>query len=131
MITLCGVSKNYSSEVNIGPVTLNRPAGGITALVMSNGPGKFTLLTMAARLIDIDESQIPVDELDVSSTQCADLAKVLSILRQENHFITRPSMRQLVGFGRFPHVHGRLIAKDEEIISTSFRVDNASVHTWR
>ncbi|MDO4762674.1 MAG: ATP-binding cassette domain-containing protein [Corynebacterium sp.] len=117
MITLRDVSKNYTSDVHIGPVTLDIPAGGMTAFVGPNGAGKSTLLTMVGRLLDIDEGQIVVGGLDVSSTPSAELAKVLSILRQENHFITRLSVRQLVGFGRFPHSHGRLTADDEEIIS--------------
>ena len=55
--------------------------------------------------------------MDVASTRSADLAKVLSILRQENHFITRLTVRQLIGFGRFPYSRGRLTSEDEEIIS--------------
>ena len=41
----------------------------------------------------------------------------MSILRQENRFITRLTVRQLVGFGRFPHSKGRLTVDDEKAIS--------------
>ena len=54
--------------------------------------------------------------MNVATTKSRDLAKVLSVLRQENHFVTRLTVRQLVGFGRFPHSRGRLTAKDIEII---------------
>src|SRR5690606_24721966 len=37
--------------------------------------------------------------------------------RQENHFVTRLTVRQLVGFGRFPYTKGRLTKEDERIIS--------------
>ncbi|MFW9182224.1 ABC transporter ATP-binding protein [Corynebacterium striatum] len=117
MITLNNVAKTYSHETNIGPVSLDIPAGGITALVGPNGAGKSTLLTMVGRLLDIDEGTIEVAGLDIASTKSQDLAKILSILRQENHFITKLTVRQLVGFGRFPYSHGRLTAEDEEIIS--------------
>ena len=119
MITLTGVGKNYSSEVRIGPVDLTIPAGGITALVGPNGAGKSTLLTMIGRLLDIDEGAIEVAGYDIASTKSRDLARILSILRQENHVITRLTVRQLVGFGRFPYSQGRLTAADEEIISRS------------
>ncbi|KAB1504394.1 ATP-binding cassette domain-containing protein [Corynebacterium sp. 320] len=118
MITLNNVKKDYNDEVRIGPANLEIPAGGITALVGPNGAGKSTLLTMVGRLLDIDEGTIEVAGYDVSSTKSKDLAKILSILRQENHFITKLTVRQLVGFGRFPYSHGRLTKKDEEIIST-------------
>ena len=42
---------------------------------------------------------------------------MLSILRQDNHFVTRLTVRQLVSFGRFPYSQGRLTAEDERIIS--------------
>src|SRR5699024_6122996 len=54
---------------------------------------------------------------DVASTRSADLAKIVSILRQENHFVTRLTVRQLVAFGRFPYSRGRLRPRDEELIS--------------
>ena len=117
MITLTDVKKDYNDEVSIGPVNLEIPQGGLTAFVGPNGAGKSTLLTMVGRLLGIDEGVINVAGLDVSSAKSDDLAKVLSILRQENHFITRLTVRQLVSFGRFPYSKGRLTAKDEEIIS--------------
>ena len=117
MIELRRVTKVYSSEVSIGPVELDIPAGGVTALIGPNGAGKSTLLMMIGRLLGISEGTICVAEMDVASTRSADLAKVLSILRQENHFITRLTVRQLIGFGRFPYSRGRLTAEDEEIIS--------------
>ncbi|MFT3889072.1 MAG: ATP-binding cassette domain-containing protein [Arachnia sp.] len=117
MITLKGVLKTYSSEVAIGPVDLEIPEGGITALVGANGAGKSTLLTMIGRLLGMDAGAIEIAGYDVASTKSKDLARIVSILRQENHFITRLTVRQLVGFGRFPHSQGRLTALDEEKIS--------------
>lgn len=117
MISLTSVRKKYSGEVSIGPVDLEIPAGGITALVGPNGAGKSTLLTMMGRLLGLDEGTIEIAGYDVSSTASKDLAKIVSILRQENHFITRLTVRQLVGFGRFPHSRGRLTVKDEAVIS--------------
>lgn len=119
MITLTNVAKYYNDEVSIGPVDLKIPAGGVTALVGPNGAGKSTLLTMIGRLVGMDEGSIEIAGYDVTSTKSADLAKIVSILRQENHFITRLTVRQLVGFGRFPYSKGRITAEDEKIISRS------------
>lgn len=93
------------------------PAGGITALVGPNGAGKSNLLTMVGRLLDIDTGTITVGGLNVATTKPKELDKVLSVLRQENHFVTKLTVRQLVGFGRFPYTGGRRTAEDEEIIS--------------
>jgi iron complex transport system ATP-binding protein len=117
VIALSNVRKDYSAEVAIGPVDLEIPKGGITALVGPNGAGKSTLLTMIGRLLGIDEGSIEIAGYDVARTASKDLAKIVSILRQENHFITRLTVRQLVGFGRFPYSRGRLTAPDEQVIS--------------
>ncbi|MCG1038004.1 ATP-binding cassette domain-containing protein, partial [Polaribacter sp. DS7-9] len=45
------------------------------------------------------------------------VARTVSILRQENHFVTRLTVRQLVGFGRYPYSGGRLTQEDEDKIS--------------
>ncbi|MDO5533408.1 MAG: ATP-binding cassette domain-containing protein, partial [Propionibacteriaceae bacterium] len=116
MITLRTVTRNYTSDVRIGPVDIDIPAGGITALVGPNGAGKSTLLTMIGRLMDPDDGHITVAGLDVAKTPSRELAKTVSVLRQENHFVTRLTVRQLVGFGRFPYSQGRLTQADEEII---------------
>lgn len=117
MINLTEVLKQYSSEVAIGPVDLTIAEGGITALVGPNGAGKSTLLTMIGRLLGMDAGAIEIAGYDVTKTKSKDLARIVSILRQENHFITRLTVRQLVGFGRFPHSKGRLTVDDEKAIS--------------
>ena len=72
---------------------------------------------MIGRLLNLDEGQIKVANLNVSQSKSEDLAKILTILRQENHFVTRLTVRQLAGFGRFPYSKGRLTKEDEMIIS--------------
>ncbi|KUG60513.1 ABC transporter ATP-binding protein [Nesterenkonia jeotgali] len=122
MISLTEVTKNYGSgkaddAVAIGPVSVEIAAGGVTALVGPNGAGKSTILTMIGRLLEVDAGRIEVAGHDVVNTPSKTIAKILSILRQENHFVTRLTVRQLVGFGRFPHSQGRLTAVDERHIS--------------
>ncbi len=117
MISLHDVAKTYSDEVSIGPVDLDIPRGGITALIGPNGAGKSTMLTMIGRLLGIDRGTITVANMDVAATKSKDLAKIISILKQENYFMTKLTVRQLVGFGRFPYSQGRLTGQDEEIIS--------------
>ncbi|MGQ7786752.1 iron ABC transporter ATP-binding protein [Nesterenkonia sp. K-15-9-6] len=117
MISLTDVSKAYSSSVSIGPVSVDIDAGGITALVGPNGAGKSTILTMIGRLLSLDSGRIEVAGHDVVNTPSKAIAKIISVLRQENHFVTRLTVRQLVSFGRFPYSKGRLTLGDEKYIS--------------
>jgi len=117
MINIRSAKKAYTDEVEIGPLNIEIPKAGLTSLIGPNGAGKSTALLMIGRLLSMDEGQIKVANMDVSSTKSEDLAKVLTILRQENHFVTRLTVRQLAGFGRFPYSKGRLTKEDEAIIS--------------
>ncbi len=117
MITIDNAKKVYTDEVKIGPLNINIPKAGLTSLIGPNGAGKSTTLLMIGRLLNMDEGHIKVANMDISACKSEDLAKVLTILRQENHFVTRLTVRQLAGFGRFPHSKGRLTKEDEVIIS--------------
>lgn len=116
MIEVKGVHKAYSGKTVLGPVEVTIPAGGITALVGPNGAGKSTMLTIIGRLLEADSGTVTVGGLDVRRSDSRQLARTLSILRQENHFITRLTVRQLVGFGRFPHCGGRMTRTDHEYV---------------
>ncbi|WP_369282010.1 ABC transporter ATP-binding protein [Oscillibacter sp. GMB15532] len=117
MIDILNAGKVYSDEVKIGPLNIQIPKAGLTSLIGPNGAGKSTALLMIGRLLDMDEGQIQVASMDISTSKSEELAKILTILRQENHFVTRLTVRQLAGFGRFPYSKGRLTKEDELIIS--------------
>ena len=117
MIKIEHVRKLYTDEVQIGPLNIEIPKAGVTSLIGPNGAGKSTTLLMIGRLLNMDEGLIQVANMDVTQSKSKDLAKIVTILRQENHFVTRLTIRQLVGFGRFPYSNGRLTKEDEAIIS--------------
>ncbi|MDF9843763.1 MULTISPECIES: ATP-binding cassette domain-containing protein [unclassified Paenibacillus] len=117
MIKITNARKLYTDQVTIGPLNIEIPKAGFTSLIGPNGAGKSTTLMMIGRLLELDEGQISVANMDVSASKSKDLAKIITILRQENHFVTRLTVRQLAGFGRFPYSKGRLTKEDEAIIS--------------
>ncbi|MDR5700872.1 iron ABC transporter ATP-binding protein [Agromyces aerolatus] len=116
MITLHQVAKKYGSTDALGPIDLEIAPGGITALVGPNGAGKSTMLTIIGRLLGADSGTVRIGDFDVVTSRPRELAKVVSILKQENHFVARLTVRQLVGFGRFPHSRGRLTAEDHDAV---------------
>src|SRR5690606_1262887 len=111
MIETSRVSKSYGDSVVVNDVTLTLPRGGITAIIGPNGAGKSTLLSMIARLAPMDAGAVTVAGLDVTRTPTAELAKRISILRQDNHIAARLTVRDLIAFGRYPHSKGRLTAE--------------------
>lgn len=116
MIIATHVSAAYGEKLVVDDVGILVPRGGVTALVGPNGAGKSTLLAVMARLMGPRAGTVSVDGLDVNSTPSDVLAKRLAILKQDNHPGIRLTVRDLVGFGRYPHSRGRLTSVDREHI---------------
>jgi iron complex transport system ATP-binding protein len=112
MIVAKDITKSYGDVRVVDAVTTTLPKGGITAIIGPNGAGKSTFLSMISRLMAMDRGTASVDGLDVTRTPSDVLARRLSILRQDNHMTARLTVRDLVGFGRYPHSKGRMTQED-------------------
>jgi len=107
MIEINGVSFRHGAAPVLKEVTLSLPKGGLTALVGPNGAGKSTLFSLMARLLRLQDGEIRFDGMDVAAAPSMELARKLAILRQDTEVAARLTVRDLVGFGRFPHHRGR------------------------
>ena len=116
MIEAQGLTKRYGQSIVVDGVDLTLPPSGLTAIIGPNGAGKSTLLAMIARLLPADAGRALVAGLDVAKAPSDQLARRLAILRQDNAILSRLTVRDLVGFGRFPHSKGRLSASDRAIV---------------
>lgn len=116
MIEVKNVTKRYGNTTVVEDVSVEIRKGGITSLIGPNGAGKSTLLGMMSRLLQIDSGQILVDGLDVSKTPGDQMARKLSILRQQNYFEARLTVEDLVTFGRFPYCKGRPTLEDKKFV---------------
>ena len=119
MIRIENVSFKHRTTPILSDVNLTIPKGGVVALIGPNGAGKSTLLSLVARLQTLQAGAISVDGLPVDTTPGRDLAKVLAILRQDTTIASRLRVRELVGFGRFPHGRGRLTDEDHTIVDAA------------
>ncbi|MDQ0094169.1 iron ABC transporter ATP-binding protein [Paeniglutamicibacter psychrophenolicus] len=112
MIRIDSVTKSYSGKTVVDAVSTTIPAGGVTSIIGPNGAGKSTLLSLISRLIPMDSGAVSIAGLDIGRTPSKDLARSMAILRQENHITMRLRVRDLVGFGRFPHSGGHPTTED-------------------
>lgn len=117
MVEVLDVTKKYGNKIVVDGVNLRIAKGKITSLIGPNGAGKSTLLSMISRLIASDAGSIIVDGLNVVETKSNDLAKTVSILKQSNQINIRLTVKDLVGFGRFPHSQGRHTKEDRRMIA--------------
>ena len=116
MIRIENVSLRLRATPILRDINLTIPKGGVVALIGPNGAGKSSLLSLIARLRPLQQGTIHIDGLPVDRTPGPELARVVAILRQDSTVASRLKVRELVGFGRFPHGRGRLTAADLEIV---------------
>ena len=119
MIITSGLKKYYGETAVVDDVSIELPAGGITSIIGPNGAGKSTMLSIISRLLGMDGGSVTVDGLDVARTPSDQLARRLSILRQDNHMTARLTVQDLVAFGRYPYSKGRLTLEDKRHIDQS------------
>ncbi|NKX73633.1 ATP-binding cassette domain-containing protein [Rhodobacteraceae bacterium R_SAG3] len=118
--------QNLSHDIHGAPIlrdiSVTVPKGGVVALVGPNGAGKSTLLSLMARLIPRQQGRITVDELVVGESDDKDLARRLAILPQTVHAASRLTVRDLVGFGRYPYHRGRPTSDDRAMVEDGMRL---------
>ncbi|MCD2510935.1 ABC transporter ATP-binding protein [Comamonas endophytica] len=112
MIDARDVVKRHGGTTVLHGVSLQIPKGKFTAIIGPNGAGKSTLLSLVSRLMPMSGGSVSVDGLDVATTASDAMSRVMAILRQDNQSALRLTVRDLVGFGRFPHSKGRLTVED-------------------
>lgn len=117
MIELANISKSYDSKPILEGINLSFPKSQITSIIGANGAGKSTLLSIAARLLKPDSGEVRYDGRLLGDYKSVELAKKISILKQQNHLNIRLKVRELVAFGRFPYCASRLTSRDNAIVS--------------
>ncbi|MEM8858680.1 MAG: ABC transporter ATP-binding protein [Chloroflexota bacterium] len=117
MIEVKNLTKRYGDATVLDHVTVRIEKGKITSLIGPNGAGKSTMLSMISRLLARDEGEVFIDGEEISSISNREMAKQLSILKQDNRVSVRLTVHDLVSFGRFPYSQGRLTAEDHEEIN--------------
>ena len=114
MIALEGAVKTYGATTVLDDVSVDFGGAGITALIGPNGAGKTTLFNVVGRLIRPDRGRVSVDGRPIEAVPTRELARILAVLRQDNHLAARLTVTDLVEFGRFPHSGGRLTVADRD-----------------
>ena len=107
MITVYNLSHEAGGACILSDVSVEIPSGGITALIGPNGAGKSTLLHCLAGLIRPAAGAVYIDDAPVLVLADRDRARAVALLQQSQTIVNRLTVRELVGFGRWPHHQGR------------------------
>lgn len=121
MLSIQTLTKLYDGIPVVDDVTLDIPKGKVTSLIGPNGAGKSTVLGVAARLLAAEHGDVLFDGRSVRSWDTRALARRLAVLTQSNNVQMKVTVRELVGFGRFPHSGTRLTEDDHRRVDEAIR----------
>jgi len=119
MIEVESLSLHRAGLPVLADVSLRLPNGGVTAIIGPNGAGKSTLLHCLAGLIAPQSGRVRVEGVDIHRVREAERALLLSLLTQNPGAVPRLSVRDLVGFGRWPHHRGRPGPTDHALVEAA------------
>ena len=119
MIEVKNVSKTYGTKTVLDDVSLRVAPGSFNMIVGGNGAGKSTLINIIGSLLDQDCGHVYLEGKNITEYSRDERAKKISLLKQDNQINLNLTVKDLVGFGRFPYSKGRLTDEDEQIIMDS------------
>lgn len=105
MIRFDGVVARYprARENALDGVSLDAPAGQITAVVGPNGSGKSTLVRTLLGRHRPDGGRVLIGERDVAALDRREVARRIAVVTQREEPVFPLPVRDFVMLGRFPH----------------------------
>ena len=116
MIEISGLGYSVAGKPLLEEVSAEVPKGKLTVIVGPNGAGKSTLLALLGRHLAPAAGRITLEDDALATIPRAELARRLTILRQNTRITPRLTVADLVSFGRYPHSQGRLGAEDRRVV---------------
>lgn len=120
-ISVSHLGLRYGAVRVIEDLSLDFPAGAVTALIGPNGCGKSTLLKSLTRIVQPVSGDIAVEGKPVGDYSAKALAKKIAFLPQVLPVPDGITVRQLVAYGRSPHndIWGRLSNSDTSAVEVA------------
>ena len=120
------ISIKYDKEIIIDDESFEIKKGKINVFLGKNGCGKSTLFKSLCKQLNPYSGNIFLNNKNINKIKNKDFAKITSILFQENVAPNDLTVKELVSYGRFPHIglYSDLNNNDKKIIEESLTLTN-------
>lgn len=118
MIKAINLEVGYDERVIIDNLSISIEKGEIVSIIGPNGSGKSTLLKSLSRLLKVNKGDILIMDKPIGDMTSNHVARILSMLSQQNSSPNDISVKELVYYGRVPHKKWYELRKreDDEIV---------------
>lgn len=122
-VQIKNLSVSYEKTQVIQGLDLSIPAGKISIIIGSNGCGKSTLLKTVARILKPSAGEIYIGGKEIRTQKPKNIAKEVAFLPQSPKCPDQITVRELVGYGRFPYQKavGGMDQHDKEQVEWAIR----------
>ena len=123
MIEAKNIKVGYESRTVIEDLSLQINEGEIVSIIGPNGSGKSTLLKSLSKLLKRKNGEVLIVDKSIDLMKTNDVAKILSMVSQQNTSPNDITVKELVYYGRIPHKKWfeSRSKEDEEIVNWSLK----------
>ncbi|MGL4440167.1 MAG: ABC transporter ATP-binding protein [Bosea sp. (in: a-proteobacteria)] len=119
-ISFQGVCFGYRDDhAALSNLSLDAPAGKVTALVGRSGSGKSTLLALVPRLYDVTSGSLSIDGQDVRDVTLQSLRSTIAVVSQDV-MLFDDTIRANIAFGRAGASEAEIVAAAEAAAAHGF-----------
>lgn len=125
-LSIDNVNLSYGSKTIVEDLSLEIPAGKITAIIGSNGCGKSTLLRGISRLLKPETGTITLEGKNIHSYPSKEFARTVGLLPQSPIAPDGITVADLVSRGRYPYqgLFSRNSREDDDAVAWALEATN-------
>lgn len=105
MIKVDNLSFSYGKKEILKEISLTINKGEITTILGENGCGKSTLLNLLSKHLKYKTGSIAVDGKEIKEIPFRQFSRIAALVSQHNTAPDSLTVRELVAYGRIPHLH--------------------------
>ena len=121
-----GLTAAYDRQPVLDEIDVNVSAGEMVGIIGPNGSGKSTLLKVIGRLLSPERGAVYLNGESLSDLSTVQITRRMATLPQAPPTPPELTARELVGYGRYPHVSWlkRFANQDKDIIDRTISACN-------
>jgi iron complex transport system ATP-binding protein len=116
MIEVRELAYRVGKKELLSSVNLNVEPGEMLSVIGANGAGKSTFLKLLCRELSPSAGEIFLNNKNISEYKTIELARMRSVMVQQNTISMSFTVSELVLMGRYPHFESTPSVKDQAIV---------------